>query len=247
MAPTEAQRLEALIKYQPLKTNPESRPAIRQRDLIAAQNDRLALKIARRAQATCNLEFEDLAQLARIGLLKAIDRFDPAQGFKFSSFAVPYIRGEILHYLRDHGSALKIPRRWLESWEKVRGIQREMLKHGREISLEEIAMAEGIPAETWRDIADVLGGVKVVLTDSIDLLDRADETGGDMERAEIRQMAIERVSRLPLKMGHALTERLFRKTKDAVIAKQLGITVVEVRLLIEQGLKRIQQEGNYNE
>ena len=237
---TRADRLEEFIKYQRLKSAPTSRATIRQRDRIATQNDRLALSVARRCQGICSLEFEDLAQLARIGLLKAIHRFDPTKGNAFSSFAVPSIKGEILHYLRDHSSLLKIPRRWLETWEQVKRTQRQLLKHGRDCPLDEIAIAEGIPPETWTKITAAFGDVKVV---SLEEFDHAAEEE-DTARLELRQLAIERVSALPLEMGQAVTERIFRQAKDAEIAKQLKISPTEARILIEQGLKRICQQSD---
>lgn len=237
---TRADRLEEFIKYQRLKADPTSRDAVRQRNRIAAQNDRLALSAARRCQAICSLEFEDLSQLARMGLLKAIDRFDPTKGCAFSSFAVPYIKGEILHYLRDHSSLLKIPRRWLETWEQVKRTQRQLLRHGRNCSMTEIAIAEGIPLATWEKIAAAFDEVKVV---SIEEFDHAAEEE-DLERIELRQLAIERVSELPLDMGIAVTERIFRQAKDTAIAKQLKITPTEARILIEQGLQRIRKNPN---
>jgi RNA polymerase sigma-B factor len=54
-----------------------------------------------------------------MGLIRAIERFDLSKGNAFSSFAIPYIRGEIQHYLRDKGVTVRIPRRWLALHEKA--------------------------------------------------------------------------------------------------------------------------------
>ena len=54
---------------------------------------------------------EDLVQVGSIGLLKAIEKFDPDRGFNFMTYAVPVIVGEIKNYLRDHGWAVKVPRK----------------------------------------------------------------------------------------------------------------------------------------
>lgn len=62
----------------------------------------------------CNESYEDLVQVGSIGLIRAVERFDITKGHAFSSFAVPYIRGEIQHYLRDRGTSIRIPRRWQE-------------------------------------------------------------------------------------------------------------------------------------
>ncbi len=62
----------------------------------------------------CHESYEDLLQVGCIGLIKAIEKFEISLGNAFSSYAMPYIRGEIQHYLRDKSVTLKIPRHWLE-------------------------------------------------------------------------------------------------------------------------------------
>ena len=61
----------------------------------------------------CQETYDDLLQVGCIGLIRAIERFDLSKGRAFSSFAIPYIRGEIQHYLRDKSPSLRIPRNWL--------------------------------------------------------------------------------------------------------------------------------------
>ncbi|MDE5108932.1 MAG: sigma-70 family RNA polymerase sigma factor, partial [Trichodesmium sp. St17_bin3_1_1] len=60
----------------------------------------------------CQETYDDLLQVGCIGLIRAIERFDLSKGRAFSSFAIPYIRGEIQHYLRDKSPSLRIPRNW---------------------------------------------------------------------------------------------------------------------------------------
>ena len=61
----------------------------------------------------CSESYEDLLQVGCLGLIRAIERFDLSKGNAFSSFAIPYIRGEIQHYLRDKSPSVRIPRHWL--------------------------------------------------------------------------------------------------------------------------------------
>ena len=78
------------------------------RDALVARFLPLALHLARRYHTRA--DNDDLAQVASIGLLKAIDRFDPERGLAFSSFAVPTIVGELKRYFRDHGWTVRVPR-----------------------------------------------------------------------------------------------------------------------------------------
>jgi RNA polymerase sigma factor (sigma-70 family) len=78
-------------------------------DRLILENEKLVHFVAKSYKGLD--QYEDLVQEGMIGLIKAARRFDPTKGFMFSSFAVPCIKGEILHYLRDKGSIIKIPRR----------------------------------------------------------------------------------------------------------------------------------------
>ncbi len=100
-------------------------------------------------RGVCCIPYEDLEQEASIGLLKAIDRFDPYAGAAFSSFAVPYIKGVILHYLRDHGKQIKVPRRWQEEVASVRADTRRLIAEGLTITIDEVAELRGIPIDRW--------------------------------------------------------------------------------------------------
>ncbi|MEO1623321.1 MAG: sigma-70 family RNA polymerase sigma factor, partial [Cyanobacteria bacterium J06632_3] len=86
--------------------------SVKLRNQLVKLNAGLVRKIAHRVSHQCAEPYEDLEQIGYIGLIRSIERFDPGQGCAFSSFAVPYIRGEMLHFLRDRGTTVKIPRRW---------------------------------------------------------------------------------------------------------------------------------------
>ncbi|MFN4278992.1 RNA polymerase sigma factor SigF [Thermosynechococcus sp.] len=102
--------------------------------------------------AQCTQEsFDDLMQVGTLGLIQAIERFDPSKGVAFSSFAIPYIRGEIQHYLRDKSPQIRIPRRLqtLQSQGK-RVIQELRQQLHRPPTDSEIAQALDVPLEDWQ-------------------------------------------------------------------------------------------------
>ncbi|NJN04770.1 MAG: RNA polymerase sigma factor SigF [Leptolyngbyaceae cyanobacterium SL_1_1] len=123
------------------------------RNRIVRLNAGLVRKIAHRVSRQCSEPYEDLEQIGYLGLIRAIERFDPTQGCAFSSFAVPYIRGEMLHYLRDRSMTVKIPRRWQElqkAGQKARTVLVEQL--GRQPQDDEIAAQLNISSSEWQQV-----------------------------------------------------------------------------------------------
>src|SRR3954471_23180314 len=100
----------------------------------------LARQLARRYQRT-NEPLDDLMQVASVGLVKAIDRFDPARGTAFSTYAVPTILGELKRYSRDSGWAVHVPRGMQERVMKLDGAAQELhRKLGRSPSPKELGI-----------------------------------------------------------------------------------------------------------
>lgn len=97
--------------------------------------------------------YEDLLQVGCLGLLRAIEKFDIEKGYAFSSFAIPYIRGEIQHYLRDKNHSVKIPRRWLELGQQAATATRNFQKQFNRLPQDsEIAQILEISLDEWREI-----------------------------------------------------------------------------------------------
>ncbi|HEX2153992.1 MAG TPA: SigB/SigF/SigG family RNA polymerase sigma factor [Acidimicrobiia bacterium] len=104
----------------------------------------LALHLANR-YAYRGLESEDLRQVAFLGLLNAIDRYDPCYGSRFISFAVPTITGEIKRYFRDAGWATAVPRRLKDITVLCRRVDEELTQRlGRSPTVEEISAETGL-------------------------------------------------------------------------------------------------------
>jgi RNA polymerase sigma-B factor len=128
----------------------QENPTVEIRNQIVRLNAGLVRKIAHRLSRQCLEPFEDLQQIGFMGLIHAIERFQFEQGYAFSSFAVPYIRGEILHYLRDRGGMIKVPRRWQDMQRDGQRIKAELTKTlQRQPTDREIAEAMGISLNEW--------------------------------------------------------------------------------------------------
>jgi RNA polymerase sigma-B factor len=112
------------------------------RNQLVTLNFGLVRKEAHYWTNQCTESYEDLLQVGAIGLIRAIERFDLSKGHAFSSFATPFIRGEIQHYLRDKGVMVRIPRRWLALQQQAVGISRSLReKYNRQPTDAEIAAA----------------------------------------------------------------------------------------------------------
>ena len=128
-------------------------PSVSLRNQLVRLNAGLVRKIAHRVSHQCSEPYEDLEQIGYIGLIRAIERFDPSQGCAFSSFAVPYIRGEMLHFLRDRGTTVKIPRRWQDLQKEGQKLQLDLMRQlGRSPSDHEMAQALEISVREWREV-----------------------------------------------------------------------------------------------
>ncbi len=127
-------------------------PTVQIRNRLVQMNAGLVRKIAHRISHQCSEPYEDLEQIGYLGLIRAIERFDPTQGCAFSSFAVPYIRGEMLHFLRDRSGTVKIPRRWQQLNKEGQKVRETLLAHhGRQPSDAEIAAHLGVSLNEWRE------------------------------------------------------------------------------------------------
>lgn len=126
----------------------------------------LCRSIARRFRGQ-GVEQEDLEQVAAMALMKALDRFEPERGFKFSTFAMPTIAGEVRNYLRDKGGAIRVSRDTRSRLFQLRKVQEELMqKLQREPSLRETAAAMDISPEELLSLLDAREASDVVSMDA---------------------------------------------------------------------------------
>ena len=114
---------------------------------LAAGNLRLVISIAKRYRNR-GLAFLDLIQEGNAGLMRAVDKFEHARGFKFSTYATWWIRQAITRAIADQSRTIRMPVHMVDAMGKLRNLSREFLQeHGREPSVEELADCSGMPLE----------------------------------------------------------------------------------------------------
>jgi RNA polymerase sigma-B factor len=136
----------------------------------------LARQLARRYQRGGE-PLDDLIQVASLGLLKSIDRFDPARETAFSSFAVPTILGELKRHFRDKGWSVRVPRDLQELAVKLEPMSEELARElGRAATPAEIAKRAGVTLEQVLEAREAAGAYRAV---SLDRPREEDDEGGD--------------------------------------------------------------------
>jgi RNA polymerase sigma-B factor len=141
-----SESLELLREYQ-------QAPSAELRNRLVQLNLGLVRKEAHHWVNQCTESYDDLLQVGSMGLIRAIERFDVVKGHAFSSFAIPYIRGEIQHYLRDKGSTVRIPRRWQTLQHQATVLTREIqAQFNRLPTDQEIATKLEISVGEWQEI-----------------------------------------------------------------------------------------------
>ncbi len=206
------------------------------RDKIFCQNEGLIWACIRRYAGL--LEQDDLYQLASIGLLKAVQRFDPRYGTTFSTFAVPHILGEIRRHLRDN-TPVKIERRYKDLVFQIRKADRELRERtGSEATLQDIASHLGVAVDL---VVESLDATKppVYLEDLPSWMERQAIGTGDAREHDLLPDAID-IRRALAGLGpqekSVIIERFFRGRTQAQIASRLGVSQAQVSRLEKRAL-----------
>ncbi len=210
----------------------------------------LARKLARR-YVGANEPFEDLLQVASVGLLHAIDRFDYERGTAFSSFAVPTILGELRRYFRDLGWAVHVPRGAQERALKADGAHKELtLKLGRAPTVQQLA-----EALEW-NVEDVLGALEAGAAhhaSSLDaphgdgdgdygaLVDSFGEIDARYEFVEAKLSVSDAVRRLPTYERRVLRLRFIEDLTQSQIGERLGVSQMQVSRILRQALGKLRE------
>jgi RNA polymerase sigma-B factor len=212
----------------------------------------LARQLARRYQRGGE-QLDDLVQVASLGLLKAIDRFDPARETAFSSFAVPTILGELKRHFRDKGWAVRVPRDLQELAVKVDRVAEEMARElGRAPTPAEIAERTGSTLELVLEAREASAAYRAV---SLDRPRTDEEEDGDSYADAIgaedpgfrlaeASATVERLMRvLSEREREVLRLRFEEDLTQSEIGARVGVSQMHVSRLIRQSIARLRDEA----
>lgn len=195
------------------------------------------------------VELEDLFQIGSIGLLKAIDKFDPAYGVCFSTYAVPMIAGEIRRHLRDN-SMLKVSRSLKENAVQMyRAREKLETALGRDPTVEEIAAEMAVDPEELALIMeanmDVESLEQVVYRgdgSQLTLMDRLEDPADDQKRVLDHMLLDQLLAGLSQQEKHLLYMRYEQEYTQSYIARKLGVSQVQVSRMEKRILQKIRKE-----
>jgi len=226
----------------------------RQRDVIIERCLPLADHIARRF-SNRGEPLEDLVQVARMGLIQAVNRFDTANGADFLAFAVPTMMGEVRRHFRDHGWSVKVPRRMKELGPQLNRARDEMSQRlGRAPTASEIAGYLGLDYE---EVVQAQIGASAYSTLSSDAPGPAaagDDEGlsisssfGDLDANLDKVLDVETVrplvAALPERQQTVLLLRFFENMTQTQIAERLGISQMHVSRLLARSLATLRERA----
>lgn len=210
-------------------------------------------EILSKKYANKGIDYEDIYQVACIGLIYAVDRFDISKGYEFSSFATPTIIGEIKKYFRDKGWAIRVPRRIQELSQKV-NIARTTLSQElqRTPTVDELSEYLG---STPEEVLEVMEAGKVYTPQSLDtsfesdgddkeitladLIGENDKHFMQIENNDFLSKAIAKLNEVEKKI---IQDRYFKKKTQVDIANDLGISQMTVSRMEKKIIGKFKKE-----
>ena len=219
------------------------------RDELIERYIPLAESLARRYQHS-GQPLDDLVQIASIGLLKAVDRFDSDRGVTFESYAIPTILGELKRYHRDQGWSVRMPRRLQEHTllikDAVPALSQDL---GRSPTISEIARHAQLSEEEVLEAMDAQDAYASISLDAPMDEDSDSSTLSDRLATDVEEYAIAEewaefephLNALPDRERKILVLRFFRDWTQSQIAEELGISQMHVSRLLSQTLQKLRE------
>jgi RNA polymerase sigma-B factor len=222
-------------------------PTTAKRNRLVQLNIGLVRKEAHRWVHHSTESFDDLLQVGSIGLIRAIERFDATKGNAFSSFAIPYIRGEIQHYLRDRSPQVRIPRRWQDLQRQASTISRDLKAQlNRQPTDAEMATALNIPETEWQEVKMSVYNRSILSLDApVQQDDEATSLGDLLPDKQYRSFQLAQEDQIRVQFA---LDKLEKRTSDVLefvffhdltqkeTAEMLGISAVTVSRQVKKGL-----------
>jgi RNA polymerase sigma-B factor len=192
---------------------------------------------------------DDLRQVAAMGLVKAVDRYDPSRGKAFETYAVPTVTGELKRHFRDHTWDVHVPRRVQDLRNQVRSAQRELAQTlgGRTPTCAEIASRAGLSREDVQQGMEALGSYSALSLDAepagVDggtrLADRLGSCDSALDVAVDREAVKPGIRTLSERERTILYLRYFRDMTQVGIAELLGISQMHVSRLLSHSCEQV--------
>ncbi|MFP5346999.1 MAG: SigB/SigF/SigG family RNA polymerase sigma factor [Actinomycetes bacterium] len=193
---------------------------------------------------------DDLVQVAYLGLVKAVARFDPDRGTDFMAFATPSITGEVRRWFRDRGWDVRPPRRLQDLRATMLPAVQELTQElGRTPRTDEVAARLAVPEEEVRETMQAVTGYTAESLDApVDRMDGpslADTLGGtdhDLDDIEDRLSLEPLLAQLPPRDRHILSLRFYRGWTQSEIAEDIGVTQMQVSRLLSKALGQLREQ-----
>jgi RNA polymerase sigma-B factor len=205
--------------------------------------DYLARKFAGRGEP-----FDDLVQVANIGLLNAIDRFDPERGVQFSTYAAATIVGELKRHFRDKGWSIRVPRRLQELGLRLnQALPVLAQKLGRSPTIAELGLELGVTEE---DVVEAMDAIQAYSAASLDApigeegfapIDTLGEPDPSLEVLDEWATLAPAVRDLPERERKVLYLRFFSGLTQSEIAAQIGVSQMHVSRILSQTLELLRE------
>ncbi len=247
---TAADRARARAMFERLAALDDTDPSrVRLREQLVEAHLPLVEYLARRFRNRGE-PLDDLVQVATIGLIKSVDRFDLERGVEFSTYATPTIVGEVKRHFRDKGWAIRVPRRLQELKLSLTKATSELSqKNGRSPTVAELAVHLEMSEE---DILEGLESANAYSAVSLDAPDGGEEDSpavadslgmmdDALEGVEYRESLKPLLERLPAREKRILMLRFFGGMTQSQIAAELGISQMHVSRLLARTLAQLRQ------
>lgn len=236
-----------------LRTMPEeSDEYARQHERIVlrccALADRVAKHFDRRGEC-----LEDLVQVARVGLIQSVNRFDPDRGVNFVAFAVPTMMGELRRYFRDYGWKIHVPRRIRDRQHEISSATADLTHDlGRSPTVDELAGAMGIEPD---QVVESLLAARAYQPESLDVIvndhesqgQSVGDTYGDLDAGyqwvTDRESVKPLLEALPARERNVLYLRYFATKTQRQIADYIGVSQMHVSRILDRTLRDLRDRA----